>query len=33
MASLPMRPHCRDVARQARRHALAEAVLVGTYER
>jgi Raf kinase inhibitor-like YbhB/YbcL family protein len=29
----PTRPQCRDVARQARRHALAEAVLVGTYER
>jgi Raf kinase inhibitor-like YbhB/YbcL family protein len=26
-------PHCQDVAREARKHAIAEAVLVGVYER
>jgi hypothetical protein len=32
---LPVRqkPACRDVERQARKHALAEAVLVGLYQR
>lgn len=29
----PHNAHCRDVEREARKHALAEAVLVGTYER
>ena len=29
----PENAHCRDVEREAREHALAEAVLVGTYER
>lgn len=30
---LPARPNCCDVARAAARHQIAEAVLVGTYER
>ncbi len=31
--SLPKKPSCRDVEREARKHALAEAVLIGIYER
>jgi Raf kinase inhibitor-like YbhB/YbcL family protein len=31
--SLGKAPHCRDVAREARKHTLAEALLVGVYER
>lgn len=30
---LPARANCRDVARAAARHKIAEAILVGTYER